>query len=579
MSVSATLYGVRSPVELLGITWSSADAAIAQLVGSTGSSIQVIAKKVGTTTITPTHPKAQNSPPITIHVSAAKKRRQDVKYLAARTNAMELQIDATENLRVRLIGGNALDEQGITWGVDDSRKLQMIGTSGSTVIVKGLMAGTVTVTASHPQSVNSLSITINVRDAVRRLLLSSSTMRLKKRGNAKSLTLTIRGGFNTDYENLSWSSSDINVATVFGTSRTVNINPGTVAGNATITAELTLTGQKVTALVEVLPDMYIRLPRNMRVEEGKSEEFTFEFATGGNPISFYPSDKAVTVVQGSGADKNKITVYGAAKKEGTFSIRATAAAGVQDSAGVEVFVNRQLIVEDVDKAPINVEPSGIEKAVVRSFKVVPGWEAENAINNKDIRFYVENSHAPIAKFTVDPLNGTVAIHTTKEGLEALYIRDERPGQNTTHRIPIRSEYESIAHLVSASPSSVSLNTDSTAHTQHNPPPSQSKVTNVSINVDESVAKHSVTFQWTTGAEMGTTAFTHSGTNTYIRAQKYEGEDKIAITTFGANRTSTAMCDEEYGITLFYTVRHGIGGRKKSQGQIKVTMNAFWHCNP
>ena len=573
ISVSATLYGVRSPVELLGITWSSADAAIAQLVGSTGSSIQVIAKKVGTTTITPSHPKAQNSPPITIHVSAAKKRRQDVKYLAARTNAMELQIDATENLRVRLIGGNALDEQGITWGVDDSRKLQMIGTSGSTVIVKGLMAGTVTVTASHPQSVNSLSIAINVRDAVRRLSLSSSTMRFKSNDSAKSLTLSIRGGFNTDYDHLSWSSSDISIATVFGTSRTVNINP-VGEGNATITAELTLTGQKVTALIEVLPARYIRLPRNMRVEEGKSEEFTFEFATGGNPISFYPSDKAVTVVQGSGADKNKITVFGAARREGNFSIRATAAGGVNDSAGVEVFVNRSLILADADKAPINIEPSGIEKAVVRTFKVVPGWEARNAINNKDIRFYVENSHAPIARFTVDPLTSTVAIHTTKEGLEALYIRDERPGQNTVHRIPIRSEYEKIAHLVSASPSGVSLTTTNTCVPK--PAPSQVKVTNVSINVPPSVAKHSVTFQWTTGAEMGTTSFRHSGKGSYITAQKYAGEDKIAITTWGANKINCAMGDDEYSIFIFYTVKHGIGGRKEFKAKIRVSIDAFWH---
>ena len=574
IAVSATLYGVRSPVELLGITWSSADAAIAQLVGSTGSSIQVIAKKVGTTTITPTHPKAQNSPPITIHVSAAKARRQDVKYLAARTNAMELQIDATENLRVRLIGGNALDEQGISWGVDDSTRLQMIGRSGSTVIVKGLQAGTVTVTASHPQSVNSLSITINVRDAVRRLLLSSSTMRLKKGDSAKALTLSIRGGFDTDYDHLRWTSSDTSIATVFGTSRTVNINPGSVPGNATITAELTLTGQKVTALVEVLPDMYIRLPRNMRVEEGKSEEFTFEFATGGNPISFYPSDKAVTVVQGSGADKNKITVFGAAQKEGNFSIRAVAPGNVQDSAGVEVWVKRSLIVADADKAPINIEPSGIEKAVKRSFKVVPRWEAENAVNNKDIRFYLENSHAPIAKFTVDPLTSTVAIHTTKEGLEALYIRDERPGQNTVHRIPIRSEYEKIDHLVSASPSGVSLTTTNTCVPK--PAPSQVKVTNVSINVPPSVAKHSVTFQWTTGAEMGTTSFRHSGKGSYITAQKYAGEDKIAITTWGANKINCAMGDDEYSIFIFYTVKHGIGGRKEFKAKIRVSIDAFWH---
>ena len=453
IAVSATLYGVRSPVELLGITWSSADAAIAQLVGSTGSSIQVIAKKIGTTTITPSHPKARNSPPITIHVSAAKKRRQDVKYLAARTNAMELQIDAAENLRVRLIGGNALDEQGITWGVDDSTRLQMIGTSGSTVIVKGLMAGTVTVTASHPQSVNSLSITINVRDAVRRLSLSSSTMRFKSNDSAKSLTLLIRGGFNTDYDHLSWTSSDVNVATVFGTSRTVNINPGTVPGNATITAELTLTGQKVTALIEVLPARYIRLPRNMRVEEGKSEEFTFEFATGGNPISFYPSDKAVTVVQGSGADKNKITVFGAAQREGNFSIRAVAPGNVQDSAGVEVWVKRSLVITNANRAKINIEPGA--DPVVRNLAIVPHWEATSALKGDltagKIEAYMASGGATIAKVTINPQSRTFAVTATKEGTEAVMIRDNRTDPPTEYRIPIESEYEDLSKILRLTP--------------------------------------------------------------------------------------------------------------------------------
>ena len=453
MSVSATLYGVRSPVELLGISWSSADAAIAQLVGSTGSSIQVIAKKVGTTTITPSHPRAQNSPPITIHVSAAKKRRQDVKYLAARTNAMELQIDATENLRVRLIGGNALDEQGITWGVDDSTRLQMIGASGSTVIVKGLMAGTVTVTASHPQSVNSLSITINVRDAVRRLSLSSSTMRLKKGDSAKALTLSIRGGFNTDYDHLRWTSSDTSIATVFGTSRTVNINPGTVPGNATITAELTLTGQKVTALIEVLPDMYIRLPRNMRVEEGKSEEFTFEFATNGNPITFYPSDKAVTVVQGSGADKNKITVYGAPKKEGNFSIRAVAPGNVQDSAGVEVWVKRSLVITNANRAKINIEPGAVP--VVRNLAIVPSWEATDALKGDlragKIEAYIASGNNRLAQVRTNPQSRTFEVKTTKEGIDAVMIRDTRTNPPTEYRIPIESEHKDLSKIIRLTP--------------------------------------------------------------------------------------------------------------------------------
>ena len=569
MSVSATLYGVRSPVELLGITWSSADPTIAQLVGSTGNSIQVIAKKVGTTTITPSHPRAQNSPPITIHVSAAKARRQDVKYLAARTNAMELQIDARENLRVRLIGGNALDEQGITWGVDDSTRLQMIGTRGNTVIVKGLQAGTVTVTASHPQSVNSLSITINVRDAVRRLLLSSSTMQLKNRGSAKALTLTIRGGFDTDYENLSWSSSDTNVATVFGENRTVSIRPGSVPGNATITAELRLTGQKVTTLVEVLPDMYIRLPRNMRVEEGKSEEFTFEFATGGNPISFFPSNSAVTVVQGSGADKNKITVYGAAQKEGNFSIRATAAGGVHDSAGVEVFVKRSLVITNANKAKITIEPGAAP--VVRNLAIVPQWEATGALKGDlgkgRIEAYMASGGAAIAKVTINPTSRTFAVRTTKEGIDAVMIRDNRTDPPTEYRIPIESEYEDLSKIIRLTPRQ--HNPMWVVHNADNGSGSSGHLdahkTNgrVTLDIPESVNVRSFRF----------TGETASGSSAALKIQlkRYDNNYRTVDFYMEARKFLKYCCHTMGRVHMFrylhFVIMHGARGDKEYRGSI------------
>ena len=571
IAVSATLYGVRSPVELLGITWSSADAAIAQLVGSTGSSIQVIAKKIGTTTITPSHPKARNSPPITIHVSAAKKRRQDVKYLAARTNAMELQIDAAENLRVRLIGGNALDEQGITWGVDDSTRLQMIGTSGSTVIVKGLMAGTVTVTASHPQSVNSLSITINVRDAVRRLLLSSSTMRLKKNGDSKALTLSIRGGFDTDYDNLSWSSSNESVATVFGRNRTVNIQPGTVPGNATITAELTLTGQKVTALVEVLPDMYIRLPRNMRVEEGKSATFTFEFATNGNPITFSSYNSDVTVVQGSGTDENKITVYGAAKKEGTFSIRATAAGGINDSAGVEVFVKRSLSVPN--KATINIEPmGGIDKAVVRYFTVVPEWEAKKAVDSGKIHIYTQSGGNDIVKFTTHPNAGTVAVHTIKEGVDALYIHDRRTTPYTVHRIPIRSEYEDISSLITVNPQSIFNWTAGTLEEGiRGGLFFQEEKADITVSVDKSINNQGLSFS--------TPAYEYNEKTPYLYLRIVtDSKHKTAIAQYHGMKPGAALAGSlkelKHTYNLNYTINHGADGKRVYTGTISFSVQGW-----
>ena len=107
------------PIEALDIRWSTSDAGIVKILGTGGPEVGVQTLAAGTAAVIAQHAQSKNTLTFTVlvagagqihlipgktaylgsvgetmSVSATKARRQDVKYLAARTNAMELQIDS-----------------------------------------------------------------------------------------------------------------------------------------------------------------------------------------------------------------------------------------------------------------------------------------------------------------------------------------------------------------------------------------------------------------------------------------------------------------------------------------------------
>lgn len=102
------------------------------------------------------------------------------------------------------------------------------------------------------------------------------------------LTLTIRGGFNTDYDDVTWESSDNNVARIFGSGKNVTVNRIGV-GQAVITATLTTTGQTAACNVTVLPNRYIIIPAgNIQVDRDVTTPTETE-------IRFHPSTLEISL--------------------------------------------------------------------------------------------------------------------------------------------------------------------------------------------------------------------------------------------------------------------------------------------
>ena len=547
--VNVGFHGNRSPAELLNISWASADSTIAQLVGTTGASIQVIPKKVGTTTITPTHPKSSNSPAITIHVTEATTKPDREIYLTTRRQAIELKLDASENVKVRLVGGNALDEQSIIWAVDKSDVLSLVGTTGKEIIVRGLTSGTARLTVSHPDAALPLAITVNVRDAVRTLSLSRTRINMEASDTNKPLTLTIRGGFNTDYDDVTWESSDIKVANIFGSGKNVTVNRRGV-GQAVITATLTTTGQTAACNVTVLPDRYIIIPAgNIQVDRDVTTptETEIRFHPSTLQISLTTNNTNASVVR----EGNKLKITG--HKEGQTLLTAAAGGGLGLKATLNITT---YVTRDIIYPAGNINDNKPKEEFSFNYRVIPEDE------KSQISFRLQYPNKKDISLTHNSAAGTLNINILKETNNGLIIVDPRNGGKGTVMIPISSSYPTLnTNLVKHGPNEHRFEegwrdwAEQVMYTY-----------TIALNIDPSVNVSAI--EWS-GGRLGTDGVPAGfGERTIAQGG---GISKITLSTSGRTGTIKMYNDdwtkgssndtEPFAMNLTYTVKHGINGEK------------------
>ena len=553
--VNVGFHGNRSPAELLNISWTSADSTIAQLVGTTGASIQVIPKKVGTTTITPMHPKSSNSPPITIHVTEAKTKPDREIYLTTRRQAIELKLDASENIKVRLVGGNALDEQSIIWAVDKSDVLSLVGTTGKEIIVRGLTSGTARLTVSHPDAALPLAITVNVRDAVRTLSLSRTRINMEASDTNKPLTLTIRGGFNTDYDDVTWESSDNNVARIFGSGKNVTVNRIGV-GQAVITATLTTTGQTAACNVTVLPDRYIIIPAgNIQVDRDVTTptETEIRFHPSTLQISLTTNNTNASVVR----EGNKLKITG--HNEGQTLLTATAGGGLglKATLNITTYVTRDIIypTEIINKSP--------GETFNLDYTVIPADEKNQIIFSLQ---YPDRGDIDLIPNTA---TGRVSIKLLKETNNALVISDPRNGGKGSTMIPIRSSFKDISGMVIVTPASRSLS-QSVGDEWKKEGSTHVNTQRVSISMPDTINK-SVTF------EVPSWPHRHNVKGNEIYITRVPNQDAVNVTMTSVHLVAwTAMKRMTTSYDLHYTIRHGAALEKTHTGKVTISVTGYYH---
>ena len=511
--------------------------------------------------ITPTHPKSSNSPAITIHVTEGTTKPDREIYLTTRRQAIELKLDASENIKVRLVGGNALDEQSIIWAVDKSDVLSLVGRTGKEIIVRGLTSGTARLTVSHPDAALPLAITVNVRDAVRTLSLSRTRINMEASDTNKPLTLTIRGGFNTDYDDVTWESSDINVANIFGSGKNVTVNRRGV-GQAVITATLPTTGQTAACNVTVLPDRYIIIPAgNIQVDRDVTTptETEIRFHPSTLQISLTTNNTNASVVR----EGNKLKITG--HNEGQTLLTATAGGGLGLKATLNITT---YVTRDIIYPAGNINDNKPKEEFSFNYRVIPEDE------KSQISFRLQYPNKKDISLTHNSAAGTLNINILKETNNGLIIVDPRKGGKGTVMIPINSSYPTLnTNLVKHGPNAHRFEegwrdwAEQVMYTY-----------TIALNIDPSVNVSAI--EWS-GGRLGTGGVPAGfGERTIAQGG---GISKITLSTSGRTGTIKMYNDDwtkgssndtvPFYMDLTYTVKHGINGEKTYSRSIHL-----W-CDP
>ena len=544
-TVRVSYYG-GTALEQLAIAWTSGNESVARLVGETGTSIQVIAVAEGSTVIRPSHPASLNNPPITILVMPNEAPPETLKYLILPEQSVSMEIGEQKSLKARFIGASDLEEQNIQWFTDGTDVLELLGKSGTRVLSEAKMTGTSIVTVSHPNSTNTVSMTVRIRDRERTLKLSRNDLSLKTSDSPETISLSISGGIEADYEDLQWTSGNDAVAIVHGKGKSVSIDPVGV-GVTEITVTLLTTGQKASMLATVLPERYVDFPaQQIRLERFDTDNVELLYSPSNLAISLMASDvEGITVIRD---EANPGIIHITANTEGAYTLTAIAPGGYRDILNVISYVLREI---NVSERSFNMLPF---ETVESSIEIIPAEE----IFSPDITLDIDYPDIADIRLSGEQLK----ISTKKEGVATVSIKDMRKDRSLAIPIEVVVEYDDISELVDDG-DNISLSESRGPNRKH----LGSKT--VVVEIDPSVRVHS--FSW--NAQEGWLARGNRGSGIYL-SQIDDKSRSIVVDVYGDDGLNIADDVNAFYGNFSYTIKHGAKGSKTYTKTIQVRGDAY-----
>jgi uncharacterized protein YjdB len=290
------------------VTWTSSDATIAS-VDANGN---VLGLKVGTVSITVTS-NAVSTLKATSTVIVNLVAVTAISFNPALITTMT--VGETQSLTAEITPTNATDKS-INWSTSDAT-LATISTSG---VVSALKAGTVSITCSSVQnpSVKQTGI-ITISDILpSSITLSPNSTQTVNVGASLVITPTILPN-NAANQSITWSSSDVTIATVDGTGKINGLKAGTVTITATSNAISTVKSSLIVIVNNVLISSINVTPTALNLIIGQVTQLTASIA---------PSNATLKTFKWSTSDNSKVTIDASgtitAIALGTVTITATA---------------------------------------------------------------------------------------------------------------------------------------------------------------------------------------------------------------------------------------------------------------
>ena len=352
------------------ISWSSNNEAVAT-VSEDGT---VTAKSVGTAVITAT---STNGKTADCTVTVSKKEIPITEVHLDKSSATLIEGDST-TLVATVLPENTTDGKSIKW----SSSNVAVATVDLMGKVTAKSAGTAIITAtSENGKTASCAITVEKKlIPITEVLIDKSSATLTE-GDSTTLTATVLPENTTDRKDISWSSSNNDIATVDTTGHVEAKQAGTVIITATSsngkTAECTVTVEK-----KLIPITEVSLSESaVGIIEGNTHKLTAtvlpENTTDSKSVSWGSSNEAVATVSEDGT----IT----AKSAGTAVITATSSNGKTASCTITVEKKEIPITEVV----LNKTSAAVDEG--ETIRLIATVYPENTTNGKSIKWSSNNN--------------------------------------------------------------------------------------------------------------------------------------------------------------------------------------------
>ncbi|MCK5129602.1 MAG: Ig-like domain-containing protein [Clostridiales bacterium] len=315
------------------VTWASGNTGIATV----SSSGVVTGVSLGSTTITVTTVDGSFEDTSTVNVTPV-----SVTGVSLNKSSTTIEMEDTETLIATVAPGDAAN-QNVTWESDDTN-IATVSTSG---LVTGIAEGsaTITVTTEDGSFTDTCTVTVDPV-SVTGVSLDHSTLSIPDGGN-DTLVATIAPS-NATNKNVSWSTSDENIATVSaGTVTAVSVGTATI----TATTEDGSFTDTCTVTVDPIAVSGISLDRStLALEKGYSDTLvpTISPANASNKnVTWSSDDESVAIVASNGL----VT----AVDNGTATITVTTVDGsFPDTCEVTVTTTSQVAVPAIVRVKLSM---------------------------------------------------------------------------------------------------------------------------------------------------------------------------------------------------------------------------------
>lgn len=365
-------------------TWISEDFDVASVAVAKGSTVMLLGKKAGNTTLRVSNSKVSPNYALSLTVVCVDKSVAQAKpYIQLSKNVLTLTTGTSETVTAEMVGGSADAGLYFEWACSDTSVAFVSHTGNDTVLVKGLKAGLTTITVTngkYPASDGYYSkrIVVRVEDDVsegRYISLSSSLLRLSPDdtdGTRISATL-VNSRDETDAQDFIWWVDDPTLVTFSSNAGTALVTPTGLSGTTYVHCKHSKALKQADVIVYVSKYTEFAFPSdsetiqagkvyflNMSVPETESESYV-EYESQDTNVCVIEGTKSVCFIEG--VEQGQVILSARLKNKATGKTISSASLPVyvKPAAASDIEVTPQtsiLTIKISESATLNASVSG-----------------------------------------------------------------------------------------------------------------------------------------------------------------------------------------------------------------------------